>query len=631
MRAGDFRREFGNAEIEKLYEIALATALRNDDVVGFEIAVHDPTTMRGRQRVGGLVGNRDCAFLRKRAFAAHELRQRLASQKLHDEVHEALAALAVKHAIIQYVDNIGVTNVVDGFGFVEKARDHFLVACVFGVQDFQRHALADVRVLGEIDRAHSAFTDFLSDLVIPYGLPNESIGACVRCVIGGKFHTYDSTILAQVLLLCLFWQYLSCGKLAWLPLTWYHRSVRLRHVLLIAGCVFHAGIDNAQALPISALSSQVSENKQNTVGSRGGSARLANVERASRKTRAKASKSRRNRKNEARASKSNAPRNSRTPSRQPPRAAASDDATSQTAADTSAASIAAEADWAPAGKPPKTACKGVAVIDAETGIELYGKSADEPRAIASTTKIFVAMAVRQKGLDLDAWTEIIKSDARAARGGARTRLDVGQRFKNIDLLRAMLMASDNRAPTALGRAAGLSSDELIAEMNAIAKRLGLRRTKFTDTSGLRGNVSTPREMALALRAALADEVLREIMGDDVQDVYSKGGRYRVDYTNTNTPLIEKRYQVIGGKTGFTEPAGYCLVTAARLHGRTVLFALYGANEKGQRFRDFNRLAAWLSEGGAGASARLSPISSTETRKRRRAAEVSASGTVNVGK
>src|SRR5690348_2574113 len=162
---------------------------------------------------------------------------------------------------------------------------------------------------------------------------------------------------------------------------------------------------------------------------------------------------------------------------------------------------------------PEVKSKAAIVIDAESGAEIFGKDADEIRAIASTTKIFVAMAVRKKGLDLDAWTTITRADARSARGGSRTRLDVGNTFTNKDLLRAMLMASDNRAPTALGRAAGMTPDQLVAAMNGIAKDLHLKRTTFTDPTGLRGNVSTAREMAIALRAALEDDVLRAIMND----------------------------------------------------------------------------------------------------------------------
>src|SRR5262249_19395903 len=159
-------------------------------------------------------------------------------------------------------------------------------------------------------------------------------------------------------------------------------------------------------------------------------------------------------------------------------------------------------------------------LDAETGAEIFGKDADEIRPIASTTKIFVAMAVR-KQLDLEGWTEIARVDARYASGGARTRLDIGQTFSNKHLLRALLLASDNRPPTAVGRAAGMNPDELVAAMNAIAKKLHLKRTKFTDPTGLRGNASTAREMAIALQVTLSDDVLRSVMHQDSADVVSK--------------------------------------------------------------------------------------------------------------
>src|SRR5215467_1449088 len=104
---------------------------------------------------------------------------------------------------------------------------------------------------------------------------------------------------------------------------------------------------------------------------------------------------------------------------------------------------------------PEIKSHSAIVIDAKSGAEIFGKDADDVRPIASTTKIFVALAVRKHDLDLDGWTEITKEDAEHAKGGVRTRLDIGQVFRNKDLLRAMLVASDNRSPTALGRAAGL--------------------------------------------------------------------------------------------------------------------------------------------------------------------------------
>lgn len=254
---------------------------------------------------------------------------------------------------------------------------------------------------------------------------------------------------------------------------------------------------------------------------------------------------------------------------------------------------------------PDVKSRSAIAIDAESGAEIFGKDADEIRAIASTTKIFVAMAVRKKGLDLDAWTTISKTDARSARGGSRTRLDVGDTFRNHDLLRAMLMASDNRAPTALARAAGMNPDELVAAMNGIAKDLHLKRTKFTDPTGLRGNVSTAREMAIALRAALTDDVLREIMNDPFETIVAKGGRPKIGYGSTNQPLVVKKYDVIGGKTGYTEAAGYCYITAAKFGEREVILAFLGADGKQTRFADFNRVASWIDRGAPGAKVAVS--------------------------
>lgn len=252
--------------------------------------------------------------------------------------------------------------------------------------------------------------------------------------------------------------------------------------------------------------------------------------------------------------------------------------------------------WARADSVPEVRSRSAVVLDVATGEEIFGKDADEIRPIASTTKIFVAMAVRKK-LDLDAWTEITRGDAKFAIGGARTRLDVGQKFRNKDLLRAMLIASDNRAPTALGRAAGMDADDLVTAMNRLAKELGLKRTKFTDPNGLHGNTSTAREMAIALRAALEDEVLRGVMREESADVVSRDG-YRIHYGSTNQPLVAGRWDITGGKTGYTKPAGYCFITGAKLGDRNVVMAFLGADGKLSRFGDFNRVAEWIDRGGA---------------------------------
>jgi len=243
---------------------------------------------------------------------------------------------------------------------------------------------------------------------------------------------------------------------------------------------------------------------------------------------------------------------------------------------------------------PNVQAAAAAVLDARTGELLFAKAPDDVRPIASTTKIFVAMVVRRKGIDLDGVTEINREDARYARGGSRTHLDIRNRFSNLDLLRAMLIASDNRAPTALGRAAGLTPEQLVAAMNDLAAQLGLKKTRFTDPSGLNGNDSTAREMVLALREAMKDPLLAEIMSTAEVDVTSiRKKPIRFHFRNTNHALHAGRYKVTAGKTGFTDEAGYCLIIGARIGGRDLVMAFLGAKGKLTRFADFDRVAAWL--------------------------------------
>ncbi|MCP4447591.1 MAG: D-alanyl-D-alanine carboxypeptidase [Myxococcales bacterium] len=243
---------------------------------------------------------------------------------------------------------------------------------------------------------------------------------------------------------------------------------------------------------------------------------------------------------------------------------------------------------------PNVQSEAAIAIDSKTGKLLYAKNPDKVRAIASTGKIFVAMVARRREIDLNALTKISEIDAKFARGGSRTRLVVGHKFRNQDLLRAMLIASDNRAPTAIGRAVGLTPKELIRELNLLAKELGLKKTKFTDPSGLRGNTSTAREMAKALATAMKDPFLAELMSTKDITIRSVAQTpHAIPYRNTNRSLHSERHDVTGGKTGFTNPAGYCLLIAAEFEGRPVHMAFFGAKEKLTRFGDFGRVAKWM--------------------------------------
>jgi D-alanyl-D-alanine endopeptidase (penicillin-binding protein 7) len=243
---------------------------------------------------------------------------------------------------------------------------------------------------------------------------------------------------------------------------------------------------------------------------------------------------------------------------------------------------------------PKVNSKAVIVLDGD-GEDVLVKGADDERPIGSMTKIFVAMAVRRNGLDLKAWSTIGKDDVINSSGGSRTRLPEGESFKNLDLLRAMLMVSDNRAPTALGRSVGLDRKALIAEMNAVAKDLGLTHTHFYDTTGIGGNTSTAREIALALKATLSDPVLAKVMRTRKRRIVSRSRKSKIDYRSTVIPLHEASYKEYGGKTGHTSTAGYCMIISAQIGNRDYVMALLGGTEKTARLNDFVTIAKWLTK------------------------------------
>lgn len=255
---------------------------------------------------------------------------------------------------------------------------------------------------------------------------------------------------------------------------------------------------------------------------------------------------------------------------------------------------------------PQLASPSVIVIDAATGDELYGRRADEVRPIASLTKIFVALALRHHHLALDKWTEINFDDAKASAGGAHTLLLEGQAFRNRDLLYAMLLSSDNRVPSALARSIGLSTEELIGELGHVAGDLGLLHTRFEDATGIHGNASTAREMALALRETLRDPLLARVMTTRHARVVSRSEEITASYTSTVAPLWDKRPKILGGKTGHTEGAGYCLLIEAEIANRVVVMALLGGKTADARFDDFAKLVAWLESNAPSAQDKVFP-------------------------
>lgn len=245
------------------------------------------------------------------------------------------------------------------------------------------------------------------------------------------------------------------------------------------------------------------------------------------------------------------------------------------------------------GNLPNVQSLGALVIDLDTGQELFARRPDNPRAIASLSKLAATLTVMDKAPDLEGLTTIKKVDADVARGGAKSRLLEGLTLSNRDLLHAALLGSDNRAVSALGRAVGFGSSQFTAAMNRKVATLGLRFTRFREPTGLSAdNQSTPRETIALLKTAMAHPVLGPILRKPEYDAHPVS-KPPIHYVNTHRPAARANVQILGGKTGYNDSARYCLVIAARIGERNYGMAFLGTEGDRTRFGDVARVADWI--------------------------------------
>jgi serine-type D-Ala-D-Ala endopeptidase (penicillin-binding protein 7) len=260
--------------------------------------------------------------------------------------------------------------------------------------------------------------------------------------------------------------------------------------------------------------------------------------------------------------------------------------------------VAAFAGWvavATAAEEPTLRSSAVLVIDAETGEVLHSKNADAIVPIASITKLMTAMVTIDAGLPLDEPITITADDAQAAKAKRRARLPVGATLTRAELLQLALMASENVAAVALGRAYPGGTDAFVAAMNAKAHELEMTGSRFVETTGLSSeNVSTAEDLAKLVRAAKGYPLIAEYSTTPDAE-YTVRGR-RVAFANTNGLVRGHTWEIGLSKTGFINAAGRCLVMQATVATRSLIIVLLDSVGKYTRIGDANRIRQWLEPG-----------------------------------
>lgn len=234
------------------------------------------------------------------------------------------------------------------------------------------------------------------------------------------------------------------------------------------------------------------------------------------------------------------------------------------------------------------------VWDDREGIPLYGRSIDEPRSIASITKLMTALVILESGVPLDEPIAIAAADRDTIKR-TRSALDVGAVFTRYDLLHAALASSDNRAAAALGRTWPGGMAAFIQTMNDKAQQLGMTRTRFADPTGLlAGNVSTARDLVTLVAAARSYQLIRVLSTDGEYTVLDRVKGQTLWMHNTNRLLRnESSWDIRLSKTGYTSAAGRCLVLHATVAGRPLTIVLLNSSGKLTRYGDVTRIRDWL--------------------------------------
>lgn len=212
----------------------------------------------------------------------------------------------------------------------------------------------------------------------------------------------------------------------------------------------------------------------------------------------------------------------------------------------------------------QNSAKAAITIEAQTGISLYEKNADEQLPMASTTKIMTAL-VALENADINQTFTVSETACKVE--GTQIGLLAGDQISLNDLLHMLMMKSANDAAQTIAENISGSLEAFAELMNERAKQMGLTHTHFENPHGLPSDnhYTTARELALIAAEALKNDTFAQIVSTKKKKLDYHG----LVIENSNRLLSSYEYTT-GVKTGFTKAAGRCLVTSAKKDGVTLI-------------------------------------------------------------
>jgi serine-type D-Ala-D-Ala carboxypeptidase (penicillin-binding protein 5/6) len=230
------------------------------------------------------------------------------------------------------------------------------------------------------------------------------------------------------------------------------------------------------------------------------------------------------------------------------------------------------------------------LLDSESGKMLFSKNAEEVLYPASTTKILTALIAIQNG-NLDEEIRVGQEAFMKTPGESSAGLREGQVLTLQQLLKGLMLPSGNDAARtiAIYIAKKVSGDQYLGEQEAInyfaeimnrkAKKLGATHSHFVNPNGLHDldHFSTANDLALIAREAMKNSTFKKTVSSHIYSDQTVAYNNRNKLLDTNSPYY---YEGANGiKTGFTDEAGYCLVSSASRNGNELIVVVLKSSEE----------------------------------------------------
>lgn len=242
-------------------------------------------------------------------------------------------------------------------------------------------------------------------------------------------------------------------------------------------------------------------------------------------------------------------------------------------------------------KSKKLSAWSACVYCIDNGTVIYTKKYKTKRSPASTTKLMTAILLAESG-KLDKQTKISAKAANTPWGSGM--LKKGDKYKNIDLLYAMMLPSANDAAVAVAEGVSGSTSKFVKKMNKKADKMGLKKTHFCNPHGLHDSNHYTTAFALAKLTAYAYNIdeIQKAMTTRTRTITST--RYHRSWTlHSSDTLLGQIKNFFGGKTGTGEDAKYCFTGVYKYKDKTYVTVVLRASTPFKRWRDTKRLQSYI--------------------------------------